>query len=89
MYIEPFWCGVIAAFLAEAVVCAVLIARATKTNWNVGEDETNEEQKKEIRQMIVTDFNEMTLEELEVINASFGVTYQIEDGKITGTNKED
>ena len=43
MYIEPFWCGVIAAFLAEAVVCSVLIARATKTNWNVGEDETNEE----------------------------------------------
>ena len=43
MYIEPFWCGVIAAFLAEAVVCAVLIARATKTNWNVEEDETNEE----------------------------------------------
>ena len=46
MYIEPFWCGVIATFLADAVVCAVLIARATKTNWNVGEDETNEEQKK-------------------------------------------
>ena len=89
MYIEPFWCGVIAAFLAEAVVCAVLIARATKTNWNVGEDETNEDQKKEIRQMIITDFNEMTLEELEVINTSFGITYEIEDGKITGTNKED
>ena len=43
MYIEPFWCGVMATFLAEAVVCAVLIARAAKTNWNVEEDETNEE----------------------------------------------
>ena len=43
MYIEPFWCGVIAAFLTEAVACAVLIARATKTNWNVEDDETNEE----------------------------------------------
>ena len=89
MYIEPFWCGVIATFLAEAVVCALLIARSTKANWNVGEDETNEEQKKEIRQMIITDFNEMTLEELEVIHTSFGITYEIEDGKITGTNKED
>ena len=89
MYITPYWCGVISTLLVEAVVCAALIARATKTNWNVGEDETNEEQKKEIRQMIVTDFNEMTLEELEVINTSFGITYEIEDGKITGTNKED
>lgn len=43
MYIEPFWCGVIATFLAEAVVCGLLIARATKTNWDVEEDETNEE----------------------------------------------
>jgi hypothetical protein len=33
--------------------------------------------------------HEMTLEELEVINTSFGITYEIEDGKITGTNKED
>ena len=39
--------------------------------------------------MIVTDFNEMTLEELEVINKSFGITYEIEDGKITVANKED
>ena len=39
--------------------------------------------------MIITDFNEMTLEELEVINTSFGITYEIEDGIITGTNKED
>ena len=39
--------------------------------------------------MIVTDFNEMTLEELEVIHTFFGITYKIEDGKITGTNKED
>ena len=43
MYIEPFWCGVISAFLAEAVICALLIARATRTSWNVEEDETNEE----------------------------------------------
>ena len=89
MYIEPFWCGVIATFLAEAVVCGLLIARATKTNWDVEEDETNEEQKKEIRQMIITDFNEMTLEELEVIHTSFGITYEIEDGKITVAHKED
>lgn len=39
--------------------------------------------------MIITDFNEMTLEELEVIHTSFGIAYEIEDGKITGTNKED
>ena len=43
MYIEPFWCGVISVFLAEAVVCALLIARATKVNWNVEEEETTEE----------------------------------------------
>ena len=43
MYIEPFWCGVIATFLAEAVVCALLIARAAKTNWNVEGEETTEE----------------------------------------------
>lgn len=43
MYIEPFWCGVISVFLAEAVICALLIARATRTSWNVEEDETNEE----------------------------------------------
>ena len=43
MYIEPFWCGVMATLLAEAVVCAVLIARATKVNWNAGEEETDEE----------------------------------------------
>ena len=39
--------------------------------------------------MIITDFNEMTLEELEVIYTAFGITCEIEDGKITGTNKED
>ena len=39
--------------------------------------------------MIITDFNKMTLEELEVIHKSFEITYEIEDGKITGTNKED
>lgn len=43
MYIEPFLCGVISVLLAEAVICALLIARATKVNWNVGDGETNEE----------------------------------------------
>lgn len=89
MYIEPYWCGVISTLLVEAVVCAALIARAAKINWNVEDDETNEEQKKEIRQMIITDFNEMTLEELLVINAAFGISCVIEDGKITEEIKED
>ena len=46
MYITPYWCGVISVLLAEAVICALLIARATKINWTVGEDETDEEQEK-------------------------------------------
>lgn len=28
MYIEPFWCGVITVLLAEAIGCAILIAKS-------------------------------------------------------------
>ena len=38
--------------------------------------------------MIITNFNEMTLEELEVINQNFGYEYIIEDGKITAVKRE-
>ena len=40
MYIEPFWCGVIATLLAEALVCAVLIAKASKIS--IGENDFEE-----------------------------------------------
>lgn len=33
--------------------------------------------------MIITDFNEMTLEELERMNKKIGLYYFIENGKIT------
>ena len=39
--------------------------------------------------MIITNYNNMTLEELEVINLAFGITYVIESGKITEGIKED
>lgn len=39
--------------------------------------------------MIITDYNKMTLEELSVINLAFGISYVIEDGKITEEIKED
>lgn len=43
MYIEPFWCGVIATLLTEVVICVVLIAANIKTTLDAEEDETNEE----------------------------------------------
>lgn len=43
MYIEPFWCGVIATLLAEVFACGLLIAIAIRTNLDDKEDETNEE----------------------------------------------
>lgn len=33
--------------------------------------------------MVITDFNEMSLQELTVINENLGLEYVIEDGKIT------
>lgn len=39
--------------------------------------------------MIITDYNKMTLEELEVIHSAIGLEFEIADGKITGTYKED
>ena len=38
--------------------------------------------------MIITNYNEMTLEELEVINRAFGYEYVIEDGGITEVKRE-
>ena len=38
--------------------------------------------------MIITNYNEMTLEELEVINRAFGCEYVIEDGEITEVKRE-
>ena len=41
MYIEPFWCGVITVLLAEAIGCAILIAKAViSSNYEIeSEDE--------------------------------------------------
>lgn len=39
--------------------------------------------------MIVTDYNKMTVEELGVIHENLGIDFLIENGKITGTTKED
>lgn len=33
--------------------------------------------------MIITDFNEMSLEELDIINKTCGKEYTVEDGRIT------
>lgn len=38
--------------------------------------------------MVITDYNEMSLEELTVINENLGITFVIEDGKITGSENE-
>lgn len=36
--------------------------------------------------MIITDFNKMTLEELQVMNTVLGITFVISDGKIEKEN---
>lgn len=33
--------------------------------------------------MVITDFNEMSLEELDIINRTYGKEYTVEDGRIT------
>ena len=38
--------------------------------------------------MIITDYNKMTLEELEAINYALRIEFTIEDGKITEAEKE-
>lgn len=38
--------------------------------------------------MIITNFNEMSLEELSAINIALGIALIIEDGNITGTLQE-
>lgn len=37
--------------------------------------------------MIVSDYNSMTIEELQVINENLGIEFQINDGKIVGTER--
>lgn len=37
--------------------------------------------------MVITDFNSMTIEELEVINATMGINFLINNGKIVGTEE--
>ena len=37
--------------------------------------------------MIITDFNQMTLEELTVMHKRMGLEFEINDGKITGTQQ--
>lgn len=42
--------------------------------------------------MIITDFNEMSLDDLYVINSALGMEFEINDGKIVGAvngNKEE
>lgn len=38
--------------------------------------------------MVVTDYNEMTIEELAVISDFTGIGFIVEDGKVTGTENE-
>ena len=38
--------------------------------------------------MIITDFNQMSVEDLMIFNAYLGVTYEINDGAIVGTERE-
>lgn len=37
--------------------------------------------------MIITDYNLMSVEELMVINETIGIEYQINDGRIVGTER--
>lgn len=39
--------------------------------------------------MIITDFNEMNIEEIAIINIAFGFEFEISDGKIVGAHRED
>lgn len=39
MYIDPFWCGVISVMLAESVLCAIIILKATRANFHADEEE--------------------------------------------------
>ena len=38
--------------------------------------------------MIITDFNLMSVEELQIISGYIGVRYEINDGKIVGTHTD-
>lgn len=38
--------------------------------------------------MIITDMNQMSIEDLMIFSQALGVTYLINDGVITGTEKE-
>jgi hypothetical protein len=38
--------------------------------------------------MIITDFNKMSLEDLEVIHYNLGMSFEINDGKIVGEVNE-
>lgn len=38
--------------------------------------------------MIITDFNQMSVNDLTVINSVIGLGFVIEDGKITGTTND-
>lgn len=37
--------------------------------------------------MIITDFNQMSVEDLMIFNAYLGVTYEINDGAIKGATR--
>ena len=37
--------------------------------------------------MIVSDYNSMTIEELQVINENLGIEFQINDGKIVSAER--
>lgn len=39
--------------------------------------------------MIVTDYNLMSVEELQVISESTGIEFQINDGKIVGSERNE
>ena len=43
---------------------------------------------KEETKMIITDFNELSITELEDINTNLHLLFQINDGMIVGTEKE-
>lgn len=37
--------------------------------------------------MVVSDYNSMTVEELQVINENLGIEFRVNDGKITGAER--
>ena len=71
MYVNPFVCGIIFTLILEIVGVVIYGIHISK--------------KQEVNEMVITNYNEMSIFELDAINKSLGIFFEIERGKIVGT----